>query len=63
MVLMDLFDELGFVIYCYFSWYLLVSDKCVDYDLILLSKECGYWGLDYIVYFVNGFIICLYDDG
>ena len=62
-VLMDLFDELGPVIYCYPSWHPLVSDKRVDYDLTSPSQECGYQGLDHTVYFANGFITCPYDDG
>lgn len=61
--LIELFDELGPVIYTYPSWHPLVSDKRVNYDLLTPSKECGYEGLDHTVFFANGFITCPYGDG
>lgn len=61
--LMDLFDELGPVIYTYPSWHPLVSDKRVAYDLLTPNEECGYHGLDHTIFFANGFITCPYDDG
>ncbi|MEQ1106728.1 hypothetical protein [Acinetobacter seifertii] len=61
--LLDLFDELGPVVYTYPSWHPLVSDKRVNYDLLAPNKECGYQGLDHNVFFANGFITCPYDDG
>lgn len=61
--LMDLFDELGPVIYTYPSWHPLVSDKRFDYDPTTPNTDCGYEGLDHTIFFVNGFITCPYDDG
>lgn len=61
--LMDIFDELGPVVYTYPSWHPLVSDKRVDYDVTTPNKDCGYEGLDHTYFFVNGFITCPYDDG
>lgn len=61
--LLDLLEELGPVVDAYPSWHPIVSDKRVDYDLTSPSEECGYFGLDHSVYFVNGFITCPYNDG
>ncbi|MEN4984035.1 hypothetical protein [Acinetobacter modestus] len=61
--LLDLFHELGPVIYTYPTWHPLVSDKRASYESLTPSKECGYVGLDHTVFFANGFITCPYGDG
>lgn len=59
----SIIDGLGPVIESYPSWHPLVTSSDLGNNCVTLpGEDCGYKGLDYTIYFANGFITCPYDN-
>lgn len=60
----DMIEKCGPVIDTYPYWHPLVSANNEDHSPIITPRrECGYHGLDHILYFANGFVTCPYVNG
>lgn len=63
MLLGDITEKYGPVIYAYPAWHpLLAASSHTSFSAMTPSPECGYHGLDHTVFFAHAFITCPYED-